>query len=191
MTGMADSGERRAPWLAQPFEAGVTAFIVVIGAVLVELIGGTVTNQMSTPVTVPVLLIPAAIVLGFAVAQWWQVRWCGAEPANWWHLAGIAAALVTWVIWPTKPGALGGASSAPAACEDMGITSVPGCLQRAAQALDWHNLTWWCTLALIVALALLVRRSRIAAWGAIPVAFAGCELATHFMQQLLLFYNVS
>jgi hypothetical protein len=73
----------------------------------------------------------------------------------------------------------------------MGITSVPSCLGRAAQALDGHNITWWCTLALILALALLVRRSRIAAWGAIPVAFAGCELATHYLQELLLFYNVS
>jgi hypothetical protein len=71
------------PWLAQPFQAGMTAFIVVIGAVLAELIGGTVTNQMSTAVALPVLLVPAAIVLGFAVAQWWQVRLYGAEPASW------------------------------------------------------------------------------------------------------------
>ena len=193
---MTDVGERRMPWLVQPFQAGMTAFIVVIGAVLAELIGGTVTNQMATAVAVPVLAVPAAVAAGFAVAQWWQVRrWQarsrGAEPASWWHLAGIAAALVTWGIWPTKPGSLAGAGSAPGACDAMGVIAAPDCLQRAAQALDGHDVTWWCTLALILALAPLVRRSRIAAWAAIPVAFAGCELATHFMQLLLLYYNVS
>jgi hypothetical protein len=35
--------------------------------------------------------------------------------------------------------------------------------------------------ALILIAALLVRRSRIAAWAAIPAAFAGCELAIHFL----------
>jgi hypothetical protein len=176
---MADSNARRQRWLTQPFEAGMTGFIVVFGAILAELIGGVVTNRMSTSVVVPVLAVPAAIALGFAVAQWWQVRSSGAEPASWWHLAGIAAGLIAWVLWPTKPGVLEGTGSAFAACNAMGSIQVPGCLQRAAQALD----------RLIVAMALLVRRSRIAAWAAIPVAFAGCELATHFMEQLLLFYN--
>jgi hypothetical protein len=193
---MADPGELRVPWLAQPFQAGMTAFVVVIGAVLAELIGGTVTNRMSTAVAVPVLLAPAAIVLVFAIAQWWQVwqwqvRSPGAEPASWWHLLGIGAALVTWGIWPTRPGSLAGAGSASDACNAMGTISAPGCLQRAAQALDGHNVTWWGTLVLILAMALLVRKSRIAAWGAIPLAFAGCELATHYLQELLLYYNVS
>jgi hypothetical protein len=186
---MADSDPRRQRWLAQPFEAGMTGFIVVFGAILAELIGGAVTNRMSTSVVVPVLAVPAAIALGFAFAQWWQVRSSGAEPASWWHLAGIAAGLIAWVLWPTKPGVLEGTGSAFAACNAMGSIQVPGCLQRAAQALDSHNVAWWGTAALIVAMALLVRRSRIAAWAAIPVAFAGCELATHFMEQLLLFYN--
>jgi hypothetical protein len=167
----------------------MTGFIVVFGAILVELIGGTITNRMSTAVVVPVLLIPAAIALGFAVAQWWQVWSSGAEPASWWHLLGIAAGLLTWVLWPTEPGVLAGASSAPAACADVGGTSVPGCFRQAAQALDSHNIVWWGTLVLILVMALLVRRSRIAAYAAIPVAFAGCGLATHFLEQLLLLYN--
>jgi hypothetical protein len=187
---MADSNARRQRWLTQPFEAGMTGFIVVFGAILAELIGGVVTNRMSTSVVVPVLAIPAAIALGFAVAQWWQVRSSGAEPASWWHLSGIAAGLITWVAWPTEPGVLAGAGNAVAACNAMGSTQAPNCLQRAAQALDNHNIAWWATAALIVAMALLVRRSRIAAWAAIPVAFAGCQLATHFMEQLLLLYNV-
>ena len=94
------------------------------------------------------------------------------------------------MVWPTKPGVLDGAGNAVAACNALGSTQAPGCLPRAAQALDHHNIAWWGTAALIVAMALLVRRSRIAAWAAIPVAFAGCQLATHFMEQLLLFYNV-
>lgn len=188
---MADLGERRTPLLAKPFEAGMTGFVVVFCAVLAELIGGAVTNQMSTPVAAPVLAVPAAIALGFAVAQWWQVWSSGAELANWWHFLGIVAGLIIWALWPTKPGVLDGAGSPSAACDAMGALQAPGCLQSAARALTDHNLTWWCTAALVIAMVLLVRRSRIAAWAAIPVAFGGCELATHFMQQLLLVYNPS
>jgi len=50
-----------------------------------------------------------------------------------------------------------------------------------AQAFDNHVLAWWSTGALIFIAALLARRSRIAAWAAIPAAFAGCELATYFL----------
>jgi hypothetical protein len=186
---MADSGARRAPFLAQPFEAGVTGWIVIIGAILAEIIGGTVTYRMSTSVALPVLVIPAALALGFAAVQWWQVRSSGAEPANWWHFAGIAAGVLSWVLWPTMPGVLDGTGSASAACNAMGESLTPGCLGRAAQALDKHNIVWWGTLVLIALLALLVRRSRIAAWAAVPVAFAGCLLATHYLEQLLVYYN--
>ena len=41
---------------------------------------------------------------------------------------------------------------------------------------------------MILVTALLTRRSRIVAWAAIPVAFAGCELATYFLQALLNHY---
>lgn len=186
---MVDSGARRTPFLAQPFEAGLTAWILVMGTILAEIVGGAVTYRMSTPVVLPVLAVPAALAVGFAVAQWWQVRSSGAEPAHWWHLAGIAAGVLSWVLWPTKPGVLDGTGSASAACTAMGESLTPGCLARAAQALDHHNIAWWGTLALIAVLAPLVRRSRIAAWAAIPVAFAGCQIATHFMEQLLLYYN--
>jgi hypothetical protein len=186
---MADTGARRAPWLVEPFKAGATGFIVVIGAVLVELIGGAVTNHISSPVVVPVLAIPVVVVLSLAAVQWRQVRSSGAEPASWWHLAAIAAALLAWVLWPTKPGLLDGAGSPVAACVAVGASQTPGCLVRAGQALQSHDIAWWSTAALILILALFVRRSRIAVWAAIPVAFAGCELATHFMEQLLLAYN--
>jgi hypothetical protein len=55
--------------------------------------------------------------------------------------------------------------------------------------MDGHDLVWWLTGGLILAAALLARRSRIAAWAAIPLAFAGCLLATHFLQLLLLYYH--
>lgn len=186
---MMDSRARRTPFLAQPFEAGLTGWILVFAAIIAEIVGGSVTDQMSTGVCVPVLVIPAAVVVGFAAVQWWQVRSSRAEPTSWWHLAGIAAGVLTWVLWPTKPGVLDGAGSASAACAAMGESLTRGCLARAAQALDNHDIFWWATLALIGVLALLVRRSRIAAYAAIPVAFAGCALATHFMEQLLLYYN--
>ena len=37
---------------------------------------------------------------------------------------------------------------------------------------------------------LLTRRSRIAAWGAIPIALAGCQLATYFLNQIVLNYHL-
>jgi hypothetical protein len=186
---MTDSGARQAPWLVEPFKAGATGFVVVIGAVLAELIGGAVTNHLSTPVVVPVLAVPVAVALGLAAVQWWQVRSSGAESASWWHLAAIAAALLAWVLWPTKPGVLDGAGNPVAACVAVGASQTPDCLARATQALHSHDIVWWSTAALILVLALFARRSRIAVWAAIPVAFAGCELATHFMEQLLLAYN--
>jgi hypothetical protein len=186
---MADSEVRRVPWLAEPFKAGATGFIVVVGAVLAEIIGGAVTNQMSTQVVVPVLVIPVAVVLGFAAVQWWQVRTSGAEPASWWHLIGIGAGLLTWIFFPTQPGVLDGVGNATAACVAVGASLTPGCLPIATHALRSHDIAWYTTAALIVAMALPLRRSRIAAYAAIPIAFAGCDLASHFMEQLILLYN--
>ena len=161
---------------------------VVCGAMLVVLVGGLVTNQMPMAIAAPVLVLPIAVAAGFAAVQWWQVRSCGAERASWWHLAGVAAALLAWVLFPTTPGILVTDSNARAACYSL-YQPTPGCLSRATQALDYHDLVWWLTGGLILAAALLTRRSRIAAWGAIPLAFAGCLLATHFLELLLLYYH--
>ena len=181
----------RAPLLTQPFEAAVAGWIVVFTAIIVELAGGAVTSRMSTAITVPVLAVPVAVAAGFAVAQWWQVRSAAADPAPWWHLAGIAVAVVTWLLWQTAPGVLGAANgSAQAACTSLPTTRTSDCLHRAAQAFDSHNIAWWSTAALILLAALLARRSRIAAWVAIPVALAGCLLAAHFLQELLIYYQV-
>jgi hypothetical protein len=166
----------------------MTGWIVVLGAILAELIGGSVTNHMTTPVVVTVLGVPVVVVLGFAVVQWRQTRSSAVEPAHWWHFAGIAAALLAWWLWPTRPGVLDGTGNAASVCQAL-AANAPTCLPRAAQAVDRHDIVWWGTAGLILLVALLVRRSRIAAWAAIPVAFAGVELATHFMEQLLLFYN--
>jgi hypothetical protein len=185
------------PLLTQPFEAGLTGWIVVCGAVIAELAGGAVVaNQMSTAIAVTVLVFPVVVAFGFAVAQWWQVRSSAAEPASWWHLAGIAAATLIWLLWPTTPGALAGtevagASSGRAFCYVLPTTMTSDCLRRAAQAFDNHNLAWWSTAALILIAALLARRSRIAAWAAIPAALAGCQLATYFLNQLVLYYHLT
>ncbi len=44
---------------------------------------------------------------------------------------------------------------------------------------------------MILIAALLARRSRIAAWAAIPAALAGCQLATYFLNQIVLQYHLS
>jgi hypothetical protein len=67
---------------------------------------------------------------------------------------------------------------------------VADCLRRTAQAYDHHNLAFWSTGALILIAALLTRRSRIAAWAAIPAAAAGCQLATYFLNQIVLYYHL-
>jgi hypothetical protein len=178
------------PFLTQPWEAGVTGWIVVFGAVVAELAGGIATSRSTTTAVMLALGIPVVIVLGFAVAQWWQARSAGVEPASWWHLLAVAGALFVWLLWPTAPGVLGGAAgSATAACGVLPTTQTAQCLPIAAQALASHNLAWWGTAALIVLTALLARHSRIAAWATIPIAFAGCQLASHFLQMLLTRYN--
>ena len=192
-----DQPPRSAPLLTQPFAAGVTGWVVVFCAVIAELAGGAVVaNQTSTAIAVSVLIIPVVVVFGFAVVQWWQVRSSAAEPASWWHLAGIAAAAFTWLVWPTVPGPLSGTtavastSSGRAFCYVLPTSAVSDCLRRTAQAFDNHNLAWWSTGALILIAALLARRSRIAAWGAIPAALAGCQLATWFLNQIVLYYHL-
>lgn len=177
-----------APLLTLPFEAGLTGWVVVFGAVIAELAGGVaVASQTLAVVAVPVLIFPVVVAFGFAVAQWWQVRSWGAELASWWHLAGVAAAALTWLLWPMVPGALAGTGSlrctgsGQAFCYAAPDTVEVDYLRSMAQAAGYHEVAWWSTGALILIAALLARRSRIAAWAAIPAAFAGCELATHFL----------
>jgi len=152
-----DQPPRPAPLLAQPWAAGMTGWAVVFCAVIVELAGGAVVaNQTSTAVAVAVLITPVVVVFGFAVVQWWQVTRSGAERAPWWHLAGVAAAIFTWVVWPTVPGPLIGTtavtstSNARAFCFVLPGAAVSDCLRRTAQAFDLHNLVWWPTGALIL-----------------------------------------
>ena len=179
---------RPAPLRTQPVAAGMTGGVVVFGAVIAEVAGGSaVANQASAVIAVPVLIFPVAVAFGFAVVQWWQVRSWRAEPASRWHLAGIAAAALTWLLWSAVPGALAATralsctGSSRAICNAAHTTAAANYLRSVAQAFDSHVLAWWSTGALIFIAALLARRSRIAAWAAIPAAFAGCELATYFL----------
>jgi hypothetical protein len=176
-----------APLLTRPFEAGMTGWIVVFGAVIAELAGGAaVATQMPAVIAMPVLIFPVAVVFGFAVVQWWQARSWGAELASRWHLAGAAAAALTWLLWPIVPGVLAGTGTL--ACTGrsqvfcyVASSTAAAYLRSPAQAADYHDIAWWSTGALILIAALLARRSRIAAWAGIPAAFAGCELATYFL----------
>jgi hypothetical protein len=179
----------RRPLLTLPWEAGVTGWIVVFGAVVAELVAGIVTNRMPMATAVPAIAFPVVAAAGFAVVQWQQVRSSGAEPASWWHLAAIPLAAFTWLVWPTAPGVLAPAGSARAACIILVGQPTPECLSRAAHAMAGRSLVWWLTGGLIVAAALGARRSRIAAWAAIPAALGGCILATHFLELLIVQYN--
>lgn len=177
------------PFLTWPWQAGVTGWIVVFGGLLAELVGGIITNQMPMVIAAPVLAFPVALAAVVSLVQWWQVSAFGTERASWWHLAGIGCAVFIWLVYPTTPGLLAADSDAREACGSL-YTQTPDCLSRVTQAMHYHDLVWWLTGVLIVAAALLVRRSRIAAWAAIPTAFAGCLLATHFLELLLVYYHV-
>jgi hypothetical protein len=182
----------RVPLLVRPFQGGLTGWIVVFGAIIVELAGGAITSRMSLAVTVPVLVIPVAVAFGVGLLQWWQVRATGADRTSWWHLGAIVAAVVIWDLWPTAPSVLNGAgSSAQAVCDNLPTDTTAACLHRATPAVDAHNLVWWLSLALIAVAALLARRSRIAVWSSLPIAFAGCLLAGSFLQQLVNFYHAN
>jgi hypothetical protein len=177
-----------APLLTRPFEAGMTGWVVVFGAVIAELAGGAAAaTRMPAVIAVPVLIFPVAVALGFAVVQWWQARSWGTELASRWHLAGVAAAVLTWLLWPIVPGVLAGTGTltctgrSQAFCYVTPSTAEAAYLRSLALAADYHVVAWWSTGALILIAALLARRSRIAAWAAIPAAFAGCELATYFL----------
>jgi hypothetical protein len=176
------------PFLTRSFQAGVTGWIVVFGALLVELIGGVVVNTMSVTVAAVALIVPAAIPVGIGIVQWVQMRSVRAERPSWWHLGAIAAALFIWVVWPVKPSALLQIHNARDACT-MVFTATPDCVARAMSAATSSSITWWVTAALIVAMAPLGRRSRIAAWATIPLALAGCQLAGHFYEVFLLHFH--
>jgi hypothetical protein len=177
------------PLLAQPWAGGAAGWLVVFGGLVADIVGGTATNKSPVLVATLVLAFPAAVAVGISVAQHLQTRSCGAEPASWWHLGGIAVAGLAWLTWPTSPGTLDGITGARRACFVLLGRPTADCLARASHAFDSRNLVWWLTGALIVMMALLSRRARMAAWAAIPVALAGCLLATHFLELLQVHYH--
>jgi hypothetical protein len=184
-----DGVELREPFLVRPFEAGVTGWLVVFGAILAELVGGAVTFSRFTSAAVPVLIVPAVVAAGFGLVQWWLVWRAGADRASWWHLGAVAGALIVWFMWPVAPGPLDGSTgSAQQLCNALPTDNTANCLSQAAPALAASRLSWWLALGLILACGLLVRRSRIAVWASLPIALAGCQLSSHFLQQLYLHF---
>ncbi len=179
----------RPPFLARPWQGGITAWIVVFGALIAELVGGLVVNAMSALVAEIVLLVPVAIVIGCAITQWIQVQVSHGDPARWWHLVGIGAGIFTWQVWPTVPGPLQTVSTPRDICHVV-FTTTPTCVAQATAALADSHFVFWATGAVIIALIALVRKSRIAAWAATPIALAGCQLASHYLELLLLRYHV-
>ncbi|HET7014367.1 MAG TPA: hypothetical protein VFI65_10680 [Streptosporangiaceae bacterium] len=168
----------------------MTAWIIVFVGVLYELVAGVVTQTASNAVTIPVLALPVVVALTFAAIQVHQVRSSNAERSHWWHLGAIALGLLVWQLWPVTPSALLPVHNARDACVFM-FTATPACIAQAKSAYFASSLTWWITGGLILALVPLVRYSKIAAWTALPLAFAGCQLASHFLLLLLHHYHVT
>lgn len=179
------------PLLAQPWAGGVAGWLVVSGGLVCDIVAGILTNPVSALVAAPVLALPAVIGVGLSIVQFRQARSCGADLVSWWHLTGVALAAVIWLAWPTSYGVLYGVSSARNACLILvgGRTPTADCLVRATQALDSRNAAWWLTGLVILMMALLTRRARMAPWAAIPIALAGCLIATHFLELLTLHYH--
>ena len=140
----------REPFLVRPFQAGVTGWIVVFGAIIVELAGGALTYSKFVGAALPVLIIPVAVAYGFGIVQWWQVRRAGADPASWAHLGAVVAALLIWFLWPITPGPLDQSTgSASDLCNALPTDHTAACLPRAAQALDASHLSWYLALVLV------------------------------------------
>jgi hypothetical protein len=61
------------PLLTRSWEAAMTGWVVVFGAILLEIAAAVVTNRAPMSVAAPCLIVPAVFPVAVAVAQWWQV----------------------------------------------------------------------------------------------------------------------
>jgi hypothetical protein len=167
---------KRSGWLR------LRAWIVCAAGMVAVLIGGSVTNRMSFGVAAVTLATPVAIFVGFGVAEWLEARRTGVVlPRG--HLAGAGIAVVLWFLH-TAGG--GGDLNFGKKWYCQGVIGDPAvaCLRDAAQALHRGHVVSWTGLAIVACLALLARRSRIAAWSTIAVVLAGQTLAVHFLLPL-------
>lgn len=164
---------KRTGWLR------LRAWIVCVAGLAVVLIGGAVTNRMSFAVAAATLGTPAAIFVGFAVAEWLEARRTGVVLARG-HLAGPGVAVVLWLLY-TAGGGGDLYFGKNYYCQSFIGDPAVACLRDAGQALHRGHLVSWVGLAVVVALTPLARRSRIAAWSTIPIALAAQTLALHFL----------
>lgn len=178
------------PFLTLPWQAGVTCWIIVFNAIVYELIAGAVLQSSSNLLTIAVLVVPVVIALVLAGIQAFQVRAFSADRSNWWHLGAIVLGLLVWQFWPVTPSVLLPIHGAHDTCVFM-FQATPACIAFAKSAFLASNLTYWITGGLIVALIPLVRYSKIGAWTALPLAFAGSQIAAHFLQAMLHHYHVT
>lgn len=177
--------------LVRPFEAGVIAGILTAVTTLIVIVTGALAPRNSPAIIVPLLVIPIAVMFGFAIVQWLRMRASHAEPVSWWQLLTVVAGLLLWYLSPRVPQPLAELHNAGAACQALPVPTHSDCLQRAAQAFDSAAIAWWAAFALIIVAALLARRSRIAAWAAIPVGLAGSVLANNLLEQLLVHFGIT
>ena len=173
-----------------PWQAGVTGWIVIVGGVVFELIVPIFTQSVSNPVTIAILALPIVVALVFAFLQLQQVRATNSERPHLWHLGALALGLLVWQLWPVTPSVLLPIHGAHDTCVFM-YTATPACIALAKSAYFASNLAFWVTGGLIVALIPLARYSKIGAWTAIPLGFAGGQVASHFLQLMLHHYHVT
>jgi hypothetical protein len=167
---------KRAGWLR------IRAWIVCAAGMVVVLIGGSVTNRMSFTVAAVTLVTPAAVFVGFAVAEWLEARRTGVRlPRG--HLAGPGLAVVLWLL-NTAGGGGDLYFDKDFYCKSFVGDTAMACLRDAGQALHNGHLVSWIGLATVAVLAVLARRSRIAAWSTIPLVLAAQTLAVHFLLPL-------
>jgi len=160
----------------------IRAWIVCAAGMVAVLIGGSVTNRMSFTVAALTLTTPAVVFVGFAVAEWLEARRAGVTlPRG--HLAGPGLAVVLWLLH-TAGGGGDLYFGKEFYCKGFIGDPAVACLRDAGQALHNGHLVSWTGLATVAVLALLARRSRIAAWSTIPLVLAAQTLAVHFLLPL-------
>lgn len=178
------------PFFTLPWQAGITAWSVIFGGIVYELVVPIFTQSVANPVTIAILAVPIVVALVLAVIEMRQVRATNSERPHLWHLGAIALGLLIWQLWPRTPSILLPIHGAHDTCVFM-FQATPACIALAKSAYLGSNLSFWITGGLIVALIPLARYSKIGAWTAVPIAFAGSQLSSHFLQLMLHHYHVT
>jgi hypothetical protein len=175
----------KGPSSPRPEQLTVRAWFVVAGLCVLTLIAGTVTYSMAT-VTMTFAVGPlVAICIAYSSFEWLEARKLGESVISRWHLTGAVLSLIIWLMLSTRPPG-SSAEEIQIACSapPLGVSTAT-CLADA-NAAEWGNrIVSWGSLGIIALLAVVGRRSRVAAWSTLMVATAGQTLAIQFIREFL------